>query len=193
MNIKSIFAALALIAFMTGCNSMKVTSEQDRSFDFGTIQTYQWIDGPAEILDDADTYINEDIQKALNTELANRGLRQTQNASAANVQVAYYVKLKEEQEYTTSAPPDDRDFSGGFVYNRESKSWSYAEREPDLNVYAVEVGTLTVLIYDAKTGKRIWKGKLKTEIDRSRPEDKQLARIRTAAEKLMARLPATAK
>jgi len=193
MNIKSIFAALALIAFMTGCNSMKVTSEQDRSFDFGTIQTYQWIDGPAEILDDADTYINEDIQKALNTELANRGLRQTQDASAANVQVAYYVKLKEEQEYTTSAPPDDRDFSGGFVYNRESKSWSYAEREPDLNVYAVEVGTLTVLIYDAKTGKRIWKGKLKTEIDRSRPEDKQLARIRTAAEKLMARLPATAK
>ncbi len=186
MNIKTVLPLLAALAVLSGCGTTKTTSERDRDFDFSRVQTYQWINGPAKILDEADTYINEDIQTALDAELVRRGLR---SAIAADVQVAYYVKLKEEQEYTSPATQDDRDFSGGFVYRRESKSWSYDEREPDLNVYGIEVGTLTVLLYDAETGKRIWKGTLKTEIDRSQPKDNQQSRIRTAAEKLMARFP----
>jgi len=193
MNINPVPAFLALTVFATSCTSMKATSEHDHEFDFGKIKTYQWIDGPEEILDDADTYINEDIQKALNAELTNRGLRQVPDAGTADVQVAYYVKLREEVEYTDSANRDEREFSGGFVYNRESSGWNYEEREPDLNIYTVEIGKLTVLIYETETGKRIWRGNLQTKLDRSRPEDKQLARIHTAAEKLMARLPATAK
>lgn len=191
MNIKLVPALLALTAFVTGCNSMKSTSERDIAFDFGQVQTYQWIDGPEEILDKADTYINEDLQKALNTELVNRGLRQVADSATADVQVAYYVKLREELEYTDSTNPDERDFSGGIVYSRESSSWSYAEREPDLNIYTVEIGTLTVLIYDTKTGDRVWRGNLQTKIDRSQPKDKRQARINGASKKIMARLPAT--
>jgi len=187
MNINPVPALLALTVLATGCNSMKATSEHDREFDFGKIQTYQWINGPEEILDDADTYINEDIQKALDTELANRGLRQTD--ASADVQVAYYIKLQEHQEYAAIGTKE-RDFSGGFVYNRENSNWSYAEREPDLNAYTIETGNLTVLIYDAETGRRVWRGNLKTKIDRSRPEEKQQAHIRAAAKKLIARLPA---
>ena len=189
MNIKSVSVWLALTIFVAGCNSMKATSERDKEFDFGRIQTYRWIDGPEEIIGKADTYINEDIQKALNTELVNRGLRQT--LEAADVQVAYYVKLKEVMEYTDSTSRTEREFSGGFVYSRESKSWNYAEREPDLNIYAIEIGTLTVLMYDTETGKRVWRGNLQTKIDRSLTKDKKEALIRAAAEKLMARLPAT--
>jgi len=177
---------LALAAgILSGCNSMKTTSEHDREFDFGRIQTYQWIDGPKEVLNEADTYINEDVRKALNTVLANRGLRQT-DAADADVQVAYYMKLREKVEYTKNK--DGREFSGGFVYSRENGSWNYEEREPDLNLYTVEVGTLTVLVYDAETGKRVWRGNLQTKIDRFRPKNKQQARIRTAAKKLMSRL-----
>lgn len=189
MNIKTALPLLAALAFMAGCGTMKTTSERDRGFDFGSIQTYQWIDGPAKILNEADTYINEDVQQALDAELTKRGLRPVAGDATADVQAAYYMKLKEEVEYTSPAKQDDRDFSGGFVYRRESKSWSYDEREPDLNIYAIEVGTLTVLLYDAETGKRIWKGTLKTEIDRSQPKSNQQKRIRTAAEKLMARFP----
>ena len=189
MNLKPALPLFAALAVLSGCGTMKTTSERNPDFDFAAIRTYQWIDGPAEILDEADTYINEDIQTALDTELARRNLRPVGTVAEADVQVAYYVKLREEQKYTSHATGDERDFSGGFVYRRESKSWSYDEREPDLNVYAIEIGTLTVLLYDAETGKRIWKGTLKTEIDRSQPKDNQQVRIRTAAEKLMARFP----
>ena len=168
---------------------MKVTIEQDEGYDFTTIKTYQWVDGPQEILDDSDTYININIQKSLNTQLVNRGFKQVQTATEADVQVAYYVKLKEQQEYASTANMDEPNFAGGLVYSRDSKSWSFQEREPDLIVYAVEIGTLTVLIYDADSGKRVWRGNLKTHIDRSVPEEQRLALIRDVSEKLMSRLP----
>jgi hypothetical protein len=185
-----LFTALLVLA---GCTTMKVTSESDSGYDFSRINTYQWIDGPADILDDADTYINEDIQEAINTELTNRSMRQVMTAADADVQVAYYVKLKEETEYTTPAKQGEREFSGGFVYSRESSSWSYEEREPDINVYVVEVGSLTVLVYDAASGERIWRGTLKTRIDRAQPQEEQQNRIRKAVQKLMARLPVPSK
>lgn len=190
MNIKTTLSLLAALSLLSGCSTMKVTSKHDPDFDFGKIQTYQWIDGPADILGKADTVINEDVQQALDAELAQRGFQSLADSAEVDVQVAHYVKLKEEREYTSSETQDSRDFSGGFVYRRESKSWSYDEREPDLNIYAIEVGTLTVLVYDAKSGKRIWKGTLKTEIDRSQPKNNQQTLIRTAVEKLMKRFPA---
>jgi hypothetical protein len=189
MKPTSVLALLILSFLATGCSTMKVTSERDNDYDFSTLDTYQWINGPTEILNEEDTYINEDIKKALSTELTKRGLQQVMEVKGADVQVAYYVKLKEEQEYTSPSNQDEPDFSGGFVYRRESSSWSYEEREPDLTVYAVEIGTLTVLVYDAATGDRIWRGNLQTKIDRSLPEDRQQERIQAAAEKLMYHLP----
>lgn len=190
MKIKSALSLFTALAFISGCNTMKVTSEHDQNHDFGKVKTYQWIAGPAKILDESDTYINEDIQQALNNELSVRGFRQVMDLADADVQISYYVKLKEELGYADPARPDEREFSGGFVYRRESSSWSYEEREPDLNVYAVEIGTLTVLVFDTETGERIWRGNLKTEIDRSQPQDRQQERIRKAAEKLMNHFPA---
>ncbi|MEN8254660.1 MAG: DUF4136 domain-containing protein [Verrucomicrobiota bacterium] len=190
MKFNTVLALALATGILSGCSSMKATSEHDREFDFGKIQTYQWIDGPEEIPDTADTYINEDIQKALDAELANRGLQQTSDENAADVQVAYYIKLQEHQEYA-SVGMGEREFPRGFIYSRENSTWGHAEQDPDLNAYTVEIGKLTVLIYDADTGKRIWRGNLQTEIDRSRPQDKQQAHIRAAAKKLIARLPAT--
>jgi hypothetical protein len=181
-----ILFALFLIA---GCSSMRVSVEQTDDYSFESIKTYQWVNGPDEILGDADTYININIQKALNTQLINRGLKQVQHQDEATIQVAYYVKLKEQQEYAATSDFDEPTFAGGLVYSRNSKSWTYEEREPDLTVYAVEVGTLTVLIYDAGSGKRIWRGNLKTHIDRTLPDEQRQALIHDAAKKLMGHLP----
>ena len=186
MKFNSIFALL-ILSVLAGCNSMKVTTEQTDTYHFESIKTYQWVEGPEEVLDDADTYIN--IQKALNTQLVKRGFKQVLDAADADIQVAYYLKLKEQQEYAAISNQDEPAFSGGLVYSRDNKSWSYKEREPDIIVYAVEIGTLTVLVYDADTGERIWRGKLRTHIDRSLPDEQRLNLIQDAAEKLIARLP----
>lgn len=193
MNIKSLPVLLIAALLAVGCGTMKVTTESTPGYAFGAIKTYQWIDGPAEILNEHDTYINNDIQKAIGAELQRRGLKEVADAAAADVQVSYYMKLKEQQEYSDTARPDDPGFSGGFTYSRKTGSWNYAEREPDINIYTVEIGTLTVLLFDAKTGERVWRGDLKTKIDRSQPPEQQQERIATAAMKLMDRSPLTSK
>ena len=192
MNIKQFLALLLLSAFISGCNSIKVTTDADKNYDFSTAKTYQWISGPTKVLEQKDTFLREDIQAALNEEIMKAGLQPVETTENADLQIAYYVKLKEHQEY--SAPPrrDEREFSGGFVYNRDSKDWNYAEREPDLNVYNVEVGTLTLLVYDTKTGKRVWKGTLKTKLDRSKSQEIQRPLIQVAAEKIVAKFPKAA-
>jgi hypothetical protein len=185
MNIKQSLALLILSALISGCNSIKVTTDVDKAYDFTSAKTYQWIPGPTKILEQKDTFLREDIQAALNKEIMKVDLQPVETTEKADLQIAYYVKLKEYQEY--SAPPrrDEREFSGGFVYNRDEKGWNYAEREPDLNVYNVEVGTLTLLVYDAKTGKRVWKGTLKTKLDRSKSQEIQRPLIQVAAEKII--------
>lgn len=185
MKIKSALSLLTALAFISGCSTMKVTSESDPNHPFVKIKTFQWIDGPTDILNKANIYINKDIQTALNSELIQQGLQSVSAPAQANVQMAYYLKLKEEVEYTDSVQRDERTFSGGFVYRRESGSWNYEEREPDLNIYTIEMGTLTVLVYDVETGSRIWKGTLKTKIDRSQSKDQQHDRIEKASKKLL--------
>jgi hypothetical protein len=189
MKFTTALLVLTGLAALTGCTGMKVSSDHNASYDFGQITTYQWIDAPEEIREQDDTYLNIDVQKGLNNQLAVRGWKQVLETSEASVQVVYYIKLKEQEEYSTAANQTDREFSGGFVYNRDKSSWGYEEREPDLNVYTVEIGTLTVLIYDAKTGERIWRGSLQTKLDRAKPIEKQNDRIRAVARKLLNRIP----
>jgi hypothetical protein len=186
MNIKSTVAWLVVTLLAAGCNTMKTTVERDSSFDFATVHTYQWIDGPAKILESADAYTNDDVPLAIDQEFALRHLEKV--STNADVQVAYYLKLKEQKEYT-NIDQQERDFSGGFVYNRDSKGWNYEERQPDINVYTVEMGTLALLVYDAKSGKRVWRGTLKTKIDRSRSREEQIELILDASKKLMEKFP----
>ena len=142
-----------------------------------------------QILNETDTYIIDDFMTALDTQIRLRGWQPTADTVTADVQVAYYIKLKEHTEYTTQAKREEREFSGGFVYDRDQRGWEYAEREPDINVYTIEIGTLTLLVYDAESSRLVWRGKLQTEINRSLPKEKREARIREVAEKLISRIP----
>ncbi len=188
MNFATALLLTICAAILTGCTGMKVTSDHDEAYNYSRIKTYEWVDAPEEIQQQDDTYFNVDLQKALNNQLTLRGWEQVLETTNASIQVVYYIKLKEQEEYTATNQ-NERDFSGGFVYNQDKK-WGYEEREPDLNVYTVEIGTLTILLYDVKTGDRIWRGSLKTKLDRSRPIDSQQETIRKVAQKLMDRIPA---
>lgn len=189
MRLSTSLLFIATLATLIGCTGIKVSSERDGTFDFGQVSTYQWIDTPTEILDKEDTHLNKDVQKSLNNELSARGWKQVLEATNASIQVAYYIKLKEQQEFTSSANADERNFSGGFVYNRDKSNWDYQERAPDLNAYTVEIGTLIALIYDTTTGNQIWRGALKTKLDRSRSIKKQQDMIRNVSQKLIDQIP----
>lgn len=191
MKITAALVFATSLCILSGCNSMKVTSQCDPRFDFAGIQSYEWIAAPTDIDEEEkeNLYVNKDFQEALNNELSARGLRQVLQTAEADVQTAYYIKLEEHEEYTTMSSPSEPQVTSGFVYKHQQKTWDVKEQSPDINVYTVETGTLAMIVYDAKSGARVWTGTLKTKIDRSRPLAKQKEHIREAARELMKQFP----
>lgn len=185
MNKKTLLMLLIMTLSLMGCNSIKVTSEHARGYNFKTAKTYAWQDAEKEILDQFDTYLNPEIPKAIDAELSFKGMSQVADQMAADLLLSYYVKVTEETGYTSGSDHDEnREFSGGFVFSHDSKI-SYQERESDLNVYGWEIGTLTLIMHDAKTGERVWLGEAKTEMNRAKPKEDQQKLIQKVAEKLM--------
>jgi len=183
---KHIAPLLAMVCalILPGCSSMKVTAEKAAQFNPSAIRTYEWIQAPEDILNEDDTLLDASLQQALNNELTARGWKQTLDSSEADIQVVYYIKLREQERFSAPPSSDEARVTGGFTFNRNTESWGYKNTEPDLNVYSVEIGTLTLLFFDAKTGEKIWKGSLQTKLDRSAPIEKQRERIRLVAHKI---------
>jgi len=178
---------IAVAISLAGCARMKVSYESEPTYDFSQIRTYQWVMPSEKIVEQADTYLNQNLQQALNNELATRGWEQVLNADGATVQVMYYVKIKEHQEYVESASRPESDFAGGLVL--KSGEWRYEEREPEQQVYTVETGTLNMTVTDSASGNQVWRGTLQTKIDRSAPIEKQQELFQLAAHKLLEQLP----
>jgi hypothetical protein len=189
MKMIPVYLSIAAIALLSGCNSMNVSFESTYDYDFRQAKTYQWIDAPADILAQHDTFLHENIQKALNNELAARGLNQVLSKPAADLQVAYYVKLKEQKEYTAPLSDDEREFSGGLVFDRNKKRWKYQERKKQVITYSAEMKTLVLLVYETQSAKPIWRGTLETKIDRNKPLEQQTRLITASAHRLMAEFP----
>ncbi len=189
MNIKTAALLATALSLLAGCSSMKVDSQRIGTYDFASAQTFQWIGAPAEILDEDDTYLSEDMQRALTAAFAARGWAEAGTPEASGLKVSYYIKLKEHQEYTTPAGEEERNFSGGLTFKKDGGKWAYEERQPDMTIYNVEVGTLHLTLADAQTGMAVWTGTLQTKLDRSRPIEKQRELFRQVAEKITARIP----
>lgn len=186
----SSIALLALSAFLfTGCSKMKVRSQKTADYNFGNVQTYEWVQAPKNILDAEDTYLNENVQIALNNQLVGRGWTQVLESDKADIQIVYYIKLKEHQEFAGSPQRDETRVTGGFTYDTNKGSWGYNEQGSDLNVYTIEVGTLSLLIYNAKSGEVIWSGTLETRLDRSTPVEKQKKMLNKIARRIASDIP----
>ena len=179
----------AAMALLSGCSSMKVSSQKTGDFDFSSVNTYEWVQAPQKILDEDDTYLNEKVHVVLNNELSSRGWNQVMVTDQADLQAVYYIKLAEHEEYTTPFSSDESRATGGFTYDTNKGNWGYNDQAPDLNVYTIEVGTLTLLLYNADTGEKIWTGTLQTRLDRATPLDKQQKKLRRIAEKIIAKIP----
>lgn len=185
--IAPLLAALA-VAALTGCASMKLSVHQHSDFDFSAVETYEWVKVPQKILDQNDVILNENLHKLMNNELAARGWKQVLESDEADIQIVYYIKLSEHEEYTSPPANGETRLTGGLTYSADSGHWGYNDQAPDLNAYTVEVGELVLLVYDT-TGNKVWSGNLKTKIARAQSPEKLRGMLRKAARKIITRMP----
>ena len=178
-----------LLILLAGCTGLKISSESDSSYDFSRIETYQWVDAPSPVLEQADTYLFVELQQCLNSEMAARGWKQVLETKDATVQVDYYVTVIEHQEFAGAGPDDDLSFSGGLVYDRGSGKWAYEQRLPDDTAYAVAAGTLHLRMLDPRTGRAVWEGTAETVLNRSSREEDRDELFHRIARRLVEQIP----
>lgn len=157
-KLTGLFAGLMLLLFLTGCSSLKVTSDLDKSVDFSSIKTFEyygWADDSDQILNRFD---KERIENAFGEEFSKRGMSEVENE--ADVIVALYI-VTEQKTQTTATTTGMGGGYGGYGYGGyygygPGWGWGGGMSTTTYHDYDYTVGTLVVSVFDAKKEQLIW-------------------------------------
>ena len=158
--------ALASFALLTGCSTVQIETDYDRSVDFSQYHTYRWIPHVKGTEDNPlmrDQLLKSHVMNSVDAHLAKKG----------------YVKIEE-------GTPD---FLLAYFFtarNRVDVTHYYGYYYPSTSVYKYKEGTLIVDVVDAAEKQLIWRG-WATDVlhDRNRIADQ----IDYTVEKLLQRFP----
>src|SRR5277367_1526721 len=121
-----------------------VSTDYDKSVDFGKYHTYSWIGAKAS----DDLWVGR-IKDAVNQTLSARGWSMV--ASGGDAGVSAFGSTKEVQSLNTFYDG----FGGGWGWRR---GWGGGLGEATTTVENTPVGTLVVDVFDGSTKKLIWRG-----------------------------------
>lgn len=163
----SAFVCLGLAAF-----AQDVRFDYDRSANFNTYKTYQWVESKAGRA--SDQLMDQNIKRAVDEQLAMKGLRRVENAG--ELQVGYQVALDKEKQFNA--------FGMGPRWNAVGR----------VNSSTIDIGKIVVDLFDPAKQQLVWRGDASKTLDIKKDPDKNYKSL----EKAMARLfknypPAAAK
>ncbi len=171
---------VCMVLVVAGCSSrsfesrLNVESYFNPDGNYGTYKTFAWVNyGTSQIII-KDPQTRERVVAAIENELKSRGL--TYDAKSPDLMVGYHgaveQKLDEEvvQTYYTKENYDMDD--GAF---KQIDSW--------------DVGTLAIMIFDAKDGAMLWRASAQAELDERASASDKKKNIETAVRKMLETMP----
>ena len=166
---------LAVFLFMAaGAYGQDVHYNYDRSANFAAYRTYQWVDIPGGKV--PDSLIDRDIQRAVDEQLAQKGL--TRVEENADLYIGYQVVIDLEKSvdlWSTGAGP------GGWD--------GWGDRSVRGQTSTVPVGILLVDVYDVGKKQLVWRGDAVKTIDLKTDPDKNYKNLQKAMAKLFKNYP----
>ena len=174
-------AALALMTLaVTGCATMNVSSHVERGLDFTQYRTFDW--GPADALPtgdprlDKDPFFQDQVQGAVEKELAVRGIRPSAPGATPDLLIHYHANVSQR-----------------INVNGVDRAYGYCSAgDCQANVTLYEAGTLVVDIVDTRTNRVIWRGWAQDSVDLDsvlNNRDRMEQRINEAVTRILQRLP----
>ncbi|SLM48932.1 conserved protein of unknown function [Nitrospira japonica] len=179
-----------IIWSLSGCASYKVGYDYDRSVDFHSYRTYEWMRDQQEKtgdrrVDSSSTDIR--VRTAIAAQLGLKGYAAS-TAGRPDFLVAYYIQVKE-----GPADQSQQYFSDGmagkpFVHSVDTRNPSGKPKaEPEAPSYAA--GTLLVDIIDASSKKLAWRGTAAGTVDPSLSSQERDERIRIILRDVLSNFP----
>jgi hypothetical protein len=170
---------LAMALAAGGCSSMQVWSEHDPRASFDDRGTYAWkIPEGADAADEGtvDPILDARVRSAVDAELVKRGFVEVD--AEPDMLVAYQIGVQDRQVVTA-------------VYDEPAYSYGYTTRTRTRRstVYEYEEGTLSLDFVDPASGRPIWRGSARAEIDPSGSQQQRDERIAEAVRRMLDLFP----
>ncbi|MCF7847492.1 MAG: DUF4136 domain-containing protein [Kiritimatiellales bacterium] len=195
MDTKYGIVAIALLIVTAGCSTVRVKSEQNADYHFKSAKTYQWV-AASENGQDGTPVLNgfydQVTRNAISDELKKKGLTPAPEGTTPDLKLSYSLKFEERMDIDITDGEGDPRYSGGFYYNKDG-GIAYQDNGPEHVNYAYDKGTATILLLDANTNDRVWRGVTETKVYRMRSPEKKEQKIRAAVEELFVLCPVSSR
>jgi len=202
---KRLIFPLAMLFMLACARGQDIHYDYDRGANFQSYRTYQWVnlrmgpDGPSKadvpsglpnlpfgpppmggsnVPDDQ--LLDQDIQRAVDAQLAEKGL--TKVEKGGDLLVGYQARVREEKSINLSGSGTNG-FWGGGTY------WGGSFSSVQGQTSTIPIGTLVVGLYDPARKQLIWRGDACKTVDLKKDPNKNYNNLQKAMVKLFKNYP----
>jgi hypothetical protein len=148
--------------------------DYDRAANFSAFKTYQWVDYKP--LDVGDQLLDKDIKRAVDAQLAGKGLRRVE--SGGDLLVGYQAAISHEKQFD------------GFNLGRGGwggpwGGWGSGQ----VTTSTIDIGKLTVGMFDPAAKQLVWRGAASKALAINKDPDKNYRELEKAMAKLFRKYP----
>jgi hypothetical protein len=163
------FLCLGVAAF-----AQDVQFDYDRSANFSAYKTYQWVDYKR--VDVGDQLLDRDIKRAVDEQLAGKGLRRVE--SGGDLVVGYQASISQEKEFDSLGSG----WGGG-------PWWGPWGGDTRVTSSTIDIGKLVIGLFDPATKQLVWRGSAAKTLDIKKDPDKNYRNLDKAMAKLFKNYP----
>jgi hypothetical protein len=174
-TMKTCLAAVVLYALIlsVGCAPVTVSYDYDKSVDFATLKTYDWLDIPLE--EQADELTVKRIKNSIDSQLNAKGFART------TASPGFVILLHGFTEIVTNVVDWGPTYGGYYSYWHNNR----------VNVYEYEEGTVILDIIDPTTKDLIWRGRSTGMVESQLTPEERDKKINESVALLMQNFPPT--
>lgn len=154
--------------------------DYDRSTDYGKYKTYQWVDYKEVPI--GDQILDRDIKRAVDAQLAGKGLRQVE--SGGDLLVGYQAGISHEKEFNSLGG-----WGGPGPWGGPLGNWGNSR----VTSSTIEVGKLVIGLFDPATRQLVWRGSASKTLAINKDPDKNYRNLEKAMAKLFRNYPPASK
>jgi hypothetical protein len=180
MTIVKRLMLLIIVVVVAGCtsrgieNRLNVESYFNPEGNYGTYDTYGWVDYSTDQMVIKDPKLRTKIVKAIESTLESRGLKY--DTVAPDLLIGYHGAV-------------ERKLDEAVVQTYYDEASYSLDTSPGKKVESFEVGTLVLLIFDAKDGTMLWRASAQAELDDRETASQKSKNVELAVQRMLETLP----
>jgi hypothetical protein len=177
MNAPKGMLLLCALLLAAGCSSVSVSHDFDSKVDFANLRTYSWVTAPESTSENVQRELEKNslvegrVKKAVNQQLAAKGLRET--TQDPDLLVAFHTGVQDKT--------DVQSWGYGYGY--------WGMRGGGVSTINYQEGTLILDFIDPKSKNLIWRGVGKKVLSARTTPEKSEKTINTAVEEILKKYP----